>query len=79
MARTVAEVIDYLKSLPQDEYIAVPFIWTKADGEEWQEIDLTTEEWQTAIDSYESDNNFLDDSAEVMAEALSNIEQARSN
>jgi hypothetical protein len=73
MARTVAKVIEYLQTLKQDEYIAVPFIWTKDDAQDWHSNDISDEHWEEIIDSFEDDDEMNDFSNSVMAEAIAEV------
>jgi hypothetical protein len=67
---TVAELIERLNQLDQNEIIAVPVIRTKAEAEDLYEyaqfdsIILTDDEWRDVVNSYE-DAEFYDDEALV--------------
>ena len=67
---TVAQVIEQLKHLKEDEFIAVPVIRTKAEAEDIYEysedksIILTDDEWHDVVKAYE-DAEFYDDEALV--------------
>jgi hypothetical protein len=68
---TVAELIERLKQLDQNEVVAVPVIRTKAEAEDIYEyaedksIILTDDEWRDVVNSYE-DAEFYDDEALVI-------------
>jgi len=67
---TVAELIERLNQLDQNEIIAVPVIRTKAEAEDlyeyaqFESIILTDDEWRDVVNSYE-DAEFYDDEALV--------------
>ena len=67
---TVAQVMEQLKHLNENEVIAVPVIRTKAEAEDLYEysedksIILTDDEWRNVVNSYE-DAEFYDDEALV--------------
>jgi hypothetical protein len=67
---TVAQVIEQLKHLNENDVIAVPVIRTKAEAEDIYEyaedksIILTDDEWRDVVKSYE-DAEFYDDEALV--------------
>ena len=68
---TIAELIERLKQLDQNEVVAVPVIRTKAEAEdiyeysEFESIILTDDEWRDVVNSYE-DAEFYDDEALVI-------------
>ena len=67
---TVAQVMEQLKHLNENEVVAVPVIRTKAEAEDIYEysedksIILTDDEWRNVVNSYE-DAEFYDDEALV--------------
>lgn len=65
---TKAQIIERLKSLPDDAVIAVPTIWVKSSAEDMynymqeEEIEFTDDQWSEIVHRFE-DADFYDEEA----------------
>ena len=46
------QLLDILSEVGDNEEIAVPIIWTKADTEQLFDVALTDDEWADVVDTY---------------------------
>ena len=82
--RTAEDWAEYFATLPADEMVAVPFIWSKEDADAALsiltgslDVELTEEEWSRVVHNYEDNERFNDDSLETMTWILEEILKAR--
>lgn len=73
MSRTVREVINFLKTIPEDAIIATGSMWLKDDAEEFADTALTDEQWAKIAYYYDNNEQLGSDSAETITDAVREI------